>query len=109
MPGTVSAGGLLGPSFERIELAEQTNEVELKSLRIANERGKLISEMALTLGSTLNYRKVLRTMIDLAFSAMAEAGTKDESTIAMVLLFEGDNQDGRERLTVAAGRKMVAR
>jgi signal transduction histidine kinase len=101
------AGGLPGPFIrQRIELAEQTNEVELKSLRIANERGKLISEMALTLGSTLNYRKVLRTMIDLAFSAMAEAGTKDESTIAMVLLFEGDNENGRERLTMAAGRNI---
>jgi len=101
------AGGLPGPFIrQRIELAEQTNEVELKSLRIANERGKLISEMALTLGSTLNYRKVLRTMIDLAFSAMAEAGTKDESTIAMVLLFEGDNENGTERLAVAAGRNI---
>ena len=101
------AGGLPGPFIrQRIELAEQANEVELKSLRIANERGKLISEMALTLGSTLNYRKVLRTMIDLAFSAMAEAGTKDELTVAMVLLFEGDNENGRERLTVAAGRNI---
>jgi signal transduction histidine kinase len=102
------AGGLPGPFIrQHMDLTEQANETELKSLRIANERSKLIAEMALTLGSTLNYRKVLRTMIDLAFSAMAEVGTKDESTIAMVLLFEGDNEkNGAERLTVAAGRNM---
>ncbi|HXW01458.1 MAG TPA: GAF domain-containing sensor histidine kinase [Anaerolineae bacterium] len=101
------AGGLPGPFIrQQIDLAEQANEIELKGLRIANERGKLISEMALTLGSTLNYRKVLRTMIDLAFSAMAEVGTKDESTIAMVLLFDGDSENGTERLRVAAGRNI---
>lgn len=101
------AGGLPGPFIrQHVDLAQQATEIELKSLRVANERGKLISEMALTLGSTLNYRKVLRTMIDLAFSAMAEMGTKDESTIAMVLLFEGDSENGTERLTVAAGRNI---
>jgi signal transduction histidine kinase len=60
----------------------------------------------LTLGSTLNYRKVLRAMIDLAFSAMAEVGTKDESTVGMVLLFEGMQENGADRLTVAAGRNI---
>jgi signal transduction histidine kinase len=101
------AGGLPGPFLRlHVDLAAQANETEIKSLRIATERGKLISEMALTLGSTLNYRKVLRTMIDLAFSAMAEVGTKDESAVAMVLLFEGDSDNGAERLTVAAGRNI---
>ncbi|NJN98388.1 MAG: GAF domain-containing protein [Anaerolineales bacterium] len=101
------AGGLPGPFIrQQLDLAAEENETELKSLRVATERGKLISEMALTLGSTLNYRKVLRTMIDLAFSAMAEVGIKDESAIAMVLLFEGDSENGAERLTVAAGRNI---
>lgn len=101
------AGGLPGPFIrQQLDLAAQDNEAELKSLRVATERGKLISEMALTLGSTLNYRKVLRTMIDLAFSAMAEVGTRDESTIAMVLLFEGDSENGADRLRVAAGRNI---
>jgi signal transduction histidine kinase len=101
------AGGLPGPFIrQRIELKEQANKAELDSLRIATERGKLISEMALTLGSTLNYRKVLRTMIDLAFSAMAEVGTRDESAIGMVLLFESDHENGTERLTVAEGRNL---
>jgi len=101
------AGGLPGPFIrQHIDLAEAANKAELEGLRIANERGKLISEMALTLGSTLNYRKVLRAMVDLAFSAMAEVGTKDESTVGMVLLFEGAQGNGADRLTVAAGRNI---
>jgi hypothetical protein len=41
------AGGLPGPFIrQRIDLAEAANRAELEGLRIANERGKLISEMA---------------------------------------------------------------
>jgi signal transduction histidine kinase len=69
---------------------------------VENERGKLISEMALILSSTLNYQKVLRTAMDSAFAAMAEVGAGDETTIGMVLLFEGD--DGK--LTVVEGRNI---
>ncbi|MFN8456147.1 MAG: GAF domain-containing sensor histidine kinase [Anaerolineae bacterium] len=91
---------------QRIELTQTENEAELRRLGVANERAKLISEMAVTLSSTLNYRKVLRAMIDLAFSALAEVDTKDDSAIGMVMLFEGANQNGTERLTVAAGRNI---
>ncbi len=101
------AGALPGPFIRKqLELAQKANEAELNRLRISNERSKLISEMALTLGSTLNYRKVLRAMVDLAFSAMAEVGTKDESAVGMVLLFEGDNDGDSDRLTVSAGRNI---
>lgn len=86
---------------QRIHSAEAENEAELKRLRIESERGRLFSEMALTLSSTLNYHKVLRATIDAAFAAMVDVGTKDDSTIAMVLLFEDD-----ERLVVAAGRNI---
>jgi signal transduction histidine kinase len=63
--------------------------------------------MALTLSSTLDYRKVLRATIDAAFSAMTEVGTKkdisnESTTIGMVLLFEGDG-----RLQVAVGRNIA--
>lgn len=91
----------------RVQLAEQANEAELQRLRIDNERGKLVSEMAITLSSTLNYRKVLRAMVDLAFSAMTEVGVegdvREDSVVGMVLLFEGS--DGE--LTVAAGRNIA--
>jgi signal transduction histidine kinase len=88
---------------QHVKLARQADEAELQALRIENERGRLISEMAVTLSSTLDYRKVLRAMIDLAFSAMAEIGTRDESAIGMILLFEGHSGE----LTVAAGRNIA--
>lgn len=98
------AATLPGPFVrQKIDEAEKENQAELNRLRVANERGRLISEMAVTLSSTLNYHKVLRATIDSAFSAMAEVGTRDESTIGMVLLFEGENG----LLTVAAGRNIA--
>jgi signal transduction histidine kinase len=96
-------GVLPGPFIrKRIALAEASNEIELKRLRIANERGKLISDMAVTLSSTLDYRKVLRATMDSAFSAMVDAASKDESTVGAIMLFEGS--DGQ--LTVVAGRNI---
>ena len=96
-----AAGAIPGLFMRRrIEMVEGANAAELERLRLANERGQLISEMALTMSSTLNYRKVLRTMIDLAFSAMAETGVEDETTLGMLLLFEGDG-DGGAVLAVA--------
>jgi signal transduction histidine kinase len=102
------AGALPGPFVrQRIEIAEEVNEAELDRLRIANERNKFISDMAQTLSSTLDYRKVLRATIDMAFSAMTEVGAKkditnESTTIGMVLLFEGDG-----RLKVAIGRNIA--
>jgi len=98
------AGAL--PGFfmrQRVELVERANESELERLRIANERGKIVSEMALTLSSTLNYRKVLRSVIDSAYTAMVGVASPDDesNTVAMVLLFEDDGT-----LSVAAGRNM---
>lgn len=87
---------------QRIDIAQIDNEAELHRLRVETAQGKLISDMALTLSSTLNYHKVLRATIDTAFRAIAETGNKDDSTIGMVLLFEGDG----DRLTVAEGRNM---
>jgi signal transduction histidine kinase len=105
-----AAGALPGPFIRhRVQMAEQANEAELERLRLANERGKLVSEMALTLGSTLNYRKVLRAMIDLAFSAMVEVGIEDETTVGMVLLFEGGGEDDAGKLTVVAGHNIARR
>lgn len=104
---TLILAGILPGFFlkQRVDAAQAENEAEIEQLRIGNARGKLISEMALTLSSTLDYRKVLRATIDTAFEAMAQVGTKDESTVAMVLLFEGS--DGR--LTVAVGRNISRR
>ncbi len=105
-----TAGALPGLFIrQRVELAEQQNEAEMEQLRVANERSKLISKMALTMSSTLNYRKVLRAMVDLAFSAMVEAGMEDETTVGMVLLFEGQGIDGTNQLSVVAGHNLSRR
>jgi signal transduction histidine kinase len=97
------AGTLPGPFLRRrIDLSEKDNLAELERLRVANARAKLISEMALTLSSTLDYRKVLRATMDSAFSAMVDVASKDESTVGVILLFEGN--DGH--LTVSAGRNI---
>jgi signal transduction histidine kinase len=101
------AAGLVPGLFipEHIKVAERENRSELGRLRVANERANLISKMAMTVSSTLDYRKVLRAVVDLAFSAMAEVGTKDESMVGMILLFEDDDDTGR--LTVATGRNIA--
>ncbi len=89
----------------RLEVAQAADKVEIEQLQIENEHGKLISEMAATLSSTLDYRQVLKATIDTAFLAMSQVGEKDDSAIGMVLLFEGE--DGR--LTLATGRNIARR
>jgi signal transduction histidine kinase len=97
------AGILPGPFIrQQVEISGETTTIELQKLRAANEQAKLISDMARTLSSTLDYRKVLRATIDSAFSAMETAAGEDESTVGVVLLFEGDNG----LLTVAVGRNI---
>ncbi|MCB0208172.1 MAG: GAF domain-containing protein [Anaerolineae bacterium] len=87
---------------QRVKLAQESDAHELELLRIANKRSKIISDMAVTLSSTLDYRKVLRATVDAAYDAMSTTGGDDESTVGVVLLFEGD--DGQ--LTVATGRNI---
>jgi signal transduction histidine kinase len=100
----ILAGTLPGLFTRRkVDLIHQENAVELEKLRLENARGKLLSEMAMTLSATLNYKKVLRATVDAAFNAMAmtSSGTKDDTAVAMVLLF-GD----RGMLYVASGRNI---
>ncbi|MCB0192625.1 MAG: sensor histidine kinase [Anaerolineae bacterium] len=87
---------------QRVKLAQESDAQELKQLRIANKRSKIISDMAVTLSSTLDYRKVLRATVDSAYDAISTTGGDDESTVGVVLLFEGE--DGQ--LTVATGRNI---
>lgn len=87
---------------QRVRLAQVGDAQELEQLRIANKRSKIISDMALTLSSTLDYRKVLRATVDAAYDAISTTGGDDTSMVGVVLLFEGD--DGQ--LTVAAGRNI---
>ncbi|MCB0153756.1 MAG: GAF domain-containing sensor histidine kinase [Anaerolineae bacterium] len=106
---TLFLAGILPGIFiqQRLHFSKKADEAELNRLRLDNERGDLITEMALNLSSNLDYRKVLRTMVDLAFSALVEEEIEDETTVGMVLLFEGDHTTENQRLTVASGRNIA--
>lgn len=85
-------------------LARTQEQEELKRVEIAEAKSKWLSEMMITLNSTLNYRKVLRSVIDLAFSAMIKTMDADDLSVGgMILLFAEDGDD----LVVAAGRNLA--
>jgi len=92
---------------EKIKNKAQEDEAVIRRLRIENDRAKVVYKMARTLSSTLNYQKVLRTMVDLAQVALSEANgrTQDASTVGMVLLFEDDKLP-LGRLKLVAGRNI---
>jgi signal transduction histidine kinase len=102
---------LLGVAFvnglihQREETAKgRTESKELQMLRRANERAKGIYEMASTLSATLNYKRVLTTMLDLSLVGLTEMAGPDASLVGLILLFE---QEGNfERLKVHAGRNI---
>jgi signal transduction histidine kinase len=77
---------------------------ELQVLRRANERAKAIFEMASTLSATLNYKRVLTTMLDLSMMGLTERVGPDPSLVGMILLFE--EEGNFERLKVHAGRNV---
>jgi signal transduction histidine kinase len=81
-----------------------TEAKELQILRRANERAKAIFEMASTLSATLNYKRVLTTMLDLSMMGLTEVVGPDPSLIGMILLFE--EEGNFERLKVHAGRNV---
>jgi len=88
----------------------RTESVELQSLRHATERAKVIYEMASTLSTTLNYQRVLTTMLDLSIVGLTEVAGPSASLVGLVLLFEQEGGFGREgnfeRLKVHAGRNI---
>ncbi len=89
----------------RIKLVEETAGEETRQenerLRMENKRYQLLSEMAVVMSSTLNYREVLRQTIDTLFAGMTEMSGEDESTVGMILLFEDAGE-----LRVAIGRNI---
>jgi signal transduction histidine kinase len=60
--------------------------------------------MASTLSATLNYKRVLKTMLDMGVMGLVEVTGPDTSLVGLILLFE---QEGNpERLKVHAGRNI---
>jgi signal transduction histidine kinase len=84
---------------------------ELRALRRASDRAKAMYEMASTLSATLNYKRVLTTMLDMSQLALADGvgvrvphAWSDTSLIGLILLFE--EEGNFERLKVEAGRNL---
>ncbi len=96
--------GYLSSRKEQVRV--ERDDEEIRKLRIDKERAQAIYEMANTLSSTLNYRKVLHAMVDLAQLALAEASgnPSDRADVDMVLLFEQDSPLGK--LKLVAGRNV---
>ena len=107
------AAGLVGAiTHQRVQRAAHEEKAEIQRLKAANERAKAIYEMANTLSSTLNYRKVLKAMIDVAYIALTEADTEqseasrqiNSGAVGLVLMF--DDERAIDKLRMVAGRNV---
>ena len=83
---------------------ERKEAEELRALRRTSERAKAIYEMASTLSATLNYKRVLTTMLDLSLMGLTEVTGPDASMVGLILLFE--EESNFEWLKVHAGRNI---
>ena len=62
-------------------------EAALRKLRVAHEHSRVIFELASTLSATLNYNKVLDTVLEVGEAGMRELGQPDSAHVSMVILF----------------------
>jgi signal transduction histidine kinase len=100
--GVACVSGLLNRQQKVTQ--ERVESTELQSLRRANERAKAIYEMASTLSATLNYERVLTTMLNMSLVGLTEMAGPDDTLVGLILLFE---QEGNpERLKVQAGHNI---
>lgn len=100
--GVACIGGLL--NRQQKVTRERVESTELQSLRRANERAKAIYEMASALSATLNYERVLTTMLNMSLMGLTEVTGPDDSLVGLVLLFEEEGNP--ERLKVQAGHNI---
>jgi signal transduction histidine kinase len=100
--GVACVGGLLNRQQRATQ--ERAEAIELKSLRRANERAKAIYEMASTLSATLNYERVLTTMLNMSLMGLTDVTGPDDSLVGLILLFEEEGNP--ERLKVQAGHNI---
>jgi hypothetical protein len=97
--GVACVSGLLNRQQKVTQ--ERVESTELQSLRRANERAKAIYEMASTLSATLNYERVLTTMLNMSLMGLTEMAGPDDTLVGLILLFEEEGNP--ERLKVQAG------
>ncbi len=100
--GVACVSGLL--NRQQKATLERVESTELQSLRRANERAKAIYEMASTLSATLNYERVLTTMLNMSMMSLTEMTSSDDSLVGFILLFEEEGNP--ERLKVQAGHNI---
>jgi signal transduction histidine kinase len=113
---TLLVGTLLGSlsgqltKILRRSLLSQQNTIQRKS-RMDNERLRAIYNLTSTLTGTLNYQRVLETVLDLSLSALnSEADTlADDRLVCAVLLFEkeGALEVGSARRLTPADMRVV--
>ena len=95
--------GLLGSGSSAVE--EVVGIGGWGAVQRANQRAQVIQDMATTLSATLDYDRVLRSMLDLSLSALSEGGGEPETALAgLVLLFEEERNF--DRLRVYIGRNI---
>jgi signal transduction histidine kinase len=100
--GVACVSGLLNRQQKATQ--ERVESTELQSLRRANERAKAIYEMASTLSATLNYERVLTTMLNMSIMGLTQMTGSDDSLVGVTLLFEEEGNP--ERLKVQAGHNI---
>ncbi len=90
--------GLLSNQQKHIITEEQTQE--LQDLRLERDRAKVFYRMASTLNATLNYERVLDTMLDVSLLGLGELDHTEKRTVSIVFLFD------EKGLRVAASRHL---
>ena len=80
------------------------NEIQLRKLGMENERLRAVYSLTSTLMGTLNYQRVLESVLDLSLSALnTEAkGLADDRLVCAVLLFSNN-----ETLEVGSARRLT--
>jgi signal transduction histidine kinase len=95
-------GSLLVQTFRRSYLTQQ--EASQKKLRVENERLRAIYSLTSTLLATLNYQRVLESVLDLSLSALNTdvESAADDRLVCAVLLFSKE-----ETLEVGSARRLT--
>jgi signal transduction histidine kinase len=103
LAAAIGAGLFRTSSGDAVPPAVPESE-EIARLKYENRRAAILREMATILSSTLDYRRVVRTMLDLSVIALGEEGRQGDTLTALVLLLEAEGDFSRFR--VSAGRNI---
>jgi signal transduction histidine kinase len=96
-------GGALGSRIRHLalEMSEAEAASELQRLRSTREQARAIFEMASTLSATLNYQRILDSVLDISMLGLKEMGPASTRMVSLVLLLSSQG------LTVAASRHLT--